>query len=98
MAAKAAPKKNLSAEKRIRQAEAKREKNRSVKKTLKTLVKKVEKEVAEKNAEKAPAALKEVVSALDKAVRKGIIHRNTASRRVARLTKMVNSLLPSAAA
>jgi ribosomal protein S20 len=35
---------------------------------------------------------------LSKAARSGIIHRNTASRRVSRLTRLVNSMPPSAAA
>jgi small subunit ribosomal protein S20 len=54
--------------------------------------------VAEKNAEGARVALKKAVSEIDKAARTGILHRNTASRNVSRLTRLVNSILPSAAA
>ncbi len=65
---------------------------------LKTLGKKVEAAVAEKNTEVAKTALNKAVTAIDKAVQKGIIHKNTASRKVSRLTKLVNAMLPSEAA
>ena len=65
---------------------------------LRTLSKKVEKAVADKNADGAKTALKETVSAVSKAAGKGIIHRNTASRKISRLTRLVNSMLPSEAA
>jgi small subunit ribosomal protein S20 len=73
-------------------------KNRSVKNMLKTLCKKVDKAVADKNADVAAAALKHAISALDKAARRGIVHKNTAARRVSRLTRLVNSMTPSQAA
>ncbi len=98
MPAIVAPKKSKSAIKRARQAEVKNTKNRSVKKMLSTLTKNVEREVANKSGEGASSALQKVVAAIDKAAHKGIIHKNTASRRVARLTKLVNSLTPSEAA
>jgi small subunit ribosomal protein S20 len=87
----------MSAIKRARQSEARKLKNRSVKSRLKTLNKTVEQEATSKNSDSAQAALKEAISATDKAARKGIIHKNTASRRVSRLTKIVNSMLPSEA-
>ena len=98
MPAQPALKKNMSAIKRARQTEAKELKNRSVKTKLKTLSKKVSTEVASKNIEGASAALKEAISAIDKAARKGIIHRNTASRRISGLTRLVNSISSSEAA
>jgi len=98
LAAQAAPKKNQSALKRTRQAEARTMRNRSVRNMLKTLCKKVDKAVTEKNADTAKAALKNAISALDKAARKGIVHKNTAARRVSRLSRLVNSMLPSQAA
>jgi small subunit ribosomal protein S20 len=88
----------MSAIKRARQAEAKELKNRSVKTKVKTLSKKVSEEVASKNIEGASVALKEAISAIDKAGRKGIIHRNTASRRVSGLSRMVNSISSSESA
>ena len=98
MPAKAAPKKNKSAIKRARQTEVRTLKNRSVRNMIKTLSKKVEKEVKNKSRESAEAALTTVVSAIDKAAKKRVLHRNTASRKVSRLSKLVNSMLPSEAA
>lgn len=98
MPAKAAPKKSQSAIKRTRQTETRTLRNKSVKSMIKTLSKKVEKEVADKSAEGAEAALKKTISAIDKAARKGILHKNTAARTVSRLSRLVNSLRPSEAA
>ena len=98
MPAKAAPKKSKSVLKRARQTKELTLKNRAAKNTLKTLSKNVEKEVLGKNAEAAQAALKKVISEIDKAARKNLIHKNTASRNISRLTRLVNSILPSAAA
>ena len=98
MPAKAAPKRSKSVLKRARQSIVKTVKNKSVKNTLKTFIKNVEKMVAEKNAEGARVALKIAVSEIDKAARTGILHRNTASRNVSRLTTLVNSMHPAEAA
>ena len=98
MSAQPALKKNMSAIKRARQAEAQELKNRSVKTRLKTLSRKVSAEVSSKSIEGASVALKEAISAIDKAARKGIIHRNTASRRVSGLSRLVNSISSSEAA
>lgn len=65
---------------------------------LKTLTKNVEKEIANRSIEGATTALKKAVSAFDKAAQKGILHKNTVSRRVSKLTSMVNSLSSSEAA
>ncbi len=98
MPAKSAPNKSKSAQKRVRQNVVITLRNKSVKSTLKTMTKKVTTEVNNKSKEAATDALKQVVSALDKAGRKGILHKNTASRKVSRLTKLVNSLTPSVVA
>ncbi len=98
MPAKAAPKKNKSAIKRSRQTEVRTLRSRSTKNMLKTLSKKVESEVAAKNGEGAKIVLKKLISAVDRAAEKGIIHKNTAARKVSRFTKLVNSRLPSEAA
>lgn len=98
MPAKSAPKKSKQAIKRVRQTLTKTLRNRSTKSMIKTLTKKVEAEVAGKSRENAEKTLKEVVSALDKAGKEGILHRNTASRKISRLSRLVNSLPPSEAA
>jgi small subunit ribosomal protein S20 len=95
--AKAAPKRSKSVLKRARQTKVKTIENRSVKNMLKTLAKNVEQEAANKNAEAAQSALKKAVSAIDRAARKGIINRNTASRKISRLTRLVNSVTSAAA-
>jgi small subunit ribosomal protein S20 len=90
--AKARPKKNLSALKRARQTVKRNLRNTSVKSTLKTVLKRVETAVSSGNKEDALKALLEAVRELNTAASKGIIHRNTASRKISRLTKKVNTL------
>ena len=97
MPAKIAHNKSKSAIKRARQSEVRTLRNRSAKKILKTLTKNVEAAVKEKNVDSSKAALKKAVHGIDKAASKGILHRNTASRKVSRLSKLVNSRLRSEA-
>ena len=78
--------------KAARQAEKRRLRNRTVIRSLSTLQKKVVAAVSEKNVDAAKTSLKEATSALGKAVTKGILKPNTASRRVSRLTRKVNSI------
>ncbi|MEI7812896.1 MAG: 30S ribosomal protein S20 [Ignavibacteria bacterium] len=78
-----------SAKKRIKVSEKRRLVNKSAVSKIKTLVKNVF------NAEDKTAAgqiYKDAVSALDKNALKGRLHRNTASRKKAALTKYFNSL------
>ena len=91
-------KKNKSAIKRTRQTETKTLRNRSIKSEIKTLIKNIETAVSNKDAEGARTTLKKAIVAIDKAAQKGVIHKSTASRKVSRLTKLVNSVLPSEAA
>ncbi len=97
MPEKTAPNKSKSAIKRARQSEPRTLRNRSVKQTLRTLSKKIETEVKDKNIDGSKDTLKKAVQSIDKAVSKGILHRNTASRKVSRLSKLVNSQLRSEA-
>ena len=96
MPAKAQPKKNLSAEKRARQSVKRNLRNRSVESGVKTVIKKVEAAVTSGNRDDAGKALLQAVRALNKAASKGVVHRNTASRNISRLTKKVNALQPQA--
>ena len=98
MPAKAKPKKNLSAMKRARQAVKRNLRNTSVLSAVKTVLKKVEEAIASGNREDAGKALLKVVTALNKAASKGVIHNNTASRKISRLTKKVNALPAAGAA
>ena len=90
--------KNKSAIKRVRQTEKKTLRNKSIKSELKTLVKNIDTAVSNKDADGAKATLKMAIIAIDKAAQKGVIKKSTASRKVSRLTKLINSMLPSAAA
>lgn len=86
------PKKNLSALKRHRQSERRRLRNRAIKSALKTLIKRLNLSITNKDIEGARSTLTGVIKALNKAASKGVIHKNTASRRISRLTKKVNEL------
>ena len=91
MAGKAAPKKNLSAIKRARQAEKQKLHNKAVKTAIKTITKKVEGAVSDKNGEELQKAFAEATKVITKAASKGIIQRNTASRKISRLAKIANT-------
>jgi small subunit ribosomal protein S20 len=79
-----------SALKRIRTSEMRRQRNVAVKSATRTYVKKARTAVAQ-NAEDTQAAIVAAVSALDKAAKKGVIHRNNAARRKSRLMKRFNA-------
>jgi small subunit ribosomal protein S20 len=81
--------------KRARQAEKRNQRNRAVLSSVKNIIKRVLTAVDEKNAERAASSLREATSALHKAVTKGVLKRNTASRRVSRLAAKVNALTAS---
>jgi len=96
--AKATPKKNLSAMKRSRQAEKQNLRNRAVRSTIKTVVKKVETAVVAGKKEEAGNELILAIKAFTKAASKGVIHRNTASRNISRLSRKVNAIPAAGAA
>ncbi len=81
-----------SAKKRILVIQTKTLRNKMAKSKIKTLVKKVEAAIVAADKAAASAALKNAVVAIDKAAAKGIFHKNTAARKVSRLTKAVNKL------
>jgi len=87
-----------SALKRVRQNQKRRHRNRMRKTRIKNLSKAVEAAIAERAPDKALKCLREAQSYLDKIGHKrGTMHRKTASRKLARLTKKVNALLKSSA-
>jgi len=81
-----------SAEKRNRQSRKRRLRNMSAKSLVKTMTKKVLKAVGEKDQEGAKKRLLEAVVAIDKAASKRVFHKNTAARKISKLTRKVNSL------
>ena len=66
--------------------------NKAIRSRVKTFVKKVYAAVEGGNKEEAAAALKAAVVELDKATSKGVYHKNTTSRKISRLTLMVNKM------
>lgn len=79
-----------SAEKRILIAERNRLRNVAVKSAVKTAVKKVLEAIKTEDQEAVKNALNGAYSQLDKAVSKGVLHKNTAARKKSRLTAHVN--------
>lgn len=80
------------AKKRARQAEKSRIRNAGQRSNLRTFVKKVIAAVESGDKETAQAAFKTVVSVIDSAVTKGLIHKNKAARNKSRLNAKVRSL------
>jgi len=78
-----------SAEKRVRQNERRRVVNRSNRSRLRTAVKELRSSL-EKGGKNATELLPKTVSEIDKAVQKGVLHRNAAARHKSRLTARVN--------
>lgn len=78
-----------SAEKRNRQAQKHRARNVGVRTGVKGAVKKVRDAIEKGDAAGAKAALKAAEKALDGAASKGVLHKNTASRRISRLAQSV---------
>ena len=81
-----------SAKKRILVIRTKTERNKAIKSKVKTYVKKVNAAVESGDKEAAKAALIEATSVLDKACTKGVYHKNTTSRKISRMTLMVNKM------
>ncbi len=83
---------HLSQIKRQRQNEKRLERNRRIRSDFRTFVKKVRSAVEEKDGDTAKSALAIAKSKLNHAVSKGVIHRNNASRKISRLSKLVATL------
>ena len=81
-----------SAMKRVRQQEKRRARNNAAKRRIKATSKTTLDNVAAKNIKTAGQELTKASSRLDKAVKKGILHRNTAARRKSKLTLSYNSV------
>jgi small subunit ribosomal protein S20 len=81
-----------SAEKRVRQNEKRRAVNRSNRSDLRTQIKKLRTALAASDKNQSQELLTPTVSAIDKAVNKGVLHKNTAARYKSRLTTHVGKL------
>ena len=81
-----------SALKRTRQNVNRRLRNKAVRTQVKSATKRLEAKVVDKDLQLAVAELKAAKSTIAKAAKKGVLHRNTASRKISRLERMVNTL------
>jgi small subunit ribosomal protein S20 len=78
--------------KRARQADARQDINKARRSRIRTFVRKVEEAIASGDAGAAELALKNVQPELMRGVTKGVMHKNTASRKVSRLHSRVKAL------
>ena len=78
--------------KRVKTNEKRRQFNASYKASMRTAIKNVEVAIENKNVEAAKDAYNTANKKLDKAVAKGICHKNFAARQKSRLSKKINAL------
>ena len=81
-----------SAKKRLRQTIKKTTENKNRKTRIKTFVKKVEQAVAQGDQDAANGALRTAQSEIMRGVSKGVLHKNSASRKISRLNLKVKGL------
>lgn len=81
-----------SAKKRILVTQKRAARNKSIRSAVKTSIRKVDDAIAAKDAAAAKSALNAAISTISKASSKGVYHKNTASRKISRLTKAVNNI------
>ena len=81
-----------SAKKRIKTTKTKTERNQASKSKIKMYNKKLESLAKSGNKDEAKSVLKEATMTIDKAARKGVFHKNTGSRKISRLQKLVNKI------
>ena len=77
-----------SQEKRILRSERERLENRRYTSKVKTLFRRLETAVADGNAEQADADHRELVKTIDKAVKRGALHKNTGARKKSRAARV----------
>ena len=81
---------NIKSQKdRVVQSQKEAMANKVVKSNLKTVIKKADAAIVSNAADK-DAAMKAAVSAIDSAKCKGVIHKNTAARKISRMAKRAN--------
>ena len=81
---------NAAAAKRMRQEQKRRLHNRSIKSLVRTQITKARNAIAVGD-EDSEEAVRQAISELDRAAKKGVIHRNNAARRKSRLMKRLNA-------
>lgn len=81
-----------SAKKRVRIAQARNARNKSERSALKTAMKKFSSAATVGNRTEAEGAYKAAVKAVDKAVNKGILHKNNAAHKKSHMTLQLNKI------
>ena len=81
-----------SAKKAVRKIARRTAVNKSRRSEMRTYVRKVEEAIASKDPKIAADALREAEPLVARAAQKGILHKNTAARKISRLTKRVKAL------
>ena len=81
-----------SALKRVRQTETRTANNRMNRSRLRGALRQLREAIAAGNKQNAQAAYRETVSLIDKSIRKGVLHQNTAARYKSRLGKRLNAV------
>jgi small subunit ribosomal protein S20 len=81
-----------SAKKSIKVQERRRARNQFVKTRVRSSFKKANQAIAANESDQAKAEVVKAVSQIDKAVAKGVLHKNTAARKKSRLMKKLNNL------
>jgi len=85
-----------SAMKRARQNEIRRLRNKNYRTRGKNVIKEIRTAIADNSIEQAKESLKNGVSVIQKSASKGVIHKNTAARKISRLSRRINQLTASA--
>jgi small subunit ribosomal protein S20 len=85
-----------SAQKRMRQTVKRTERNQARKSRMRTFIKKVETAIAGGDKEAANVALRAAQPEMQRAAGKGVIHANTVSRKLSRLSARVKAIASSA--
>jgi small subunit ribosomal protein S20 len=81
-----------SAKKAARQTERRTEVNKNRRSRMRTYVRKVEEAIASGDKEAANLALREAQPEIQRSAAKGIMHKNTASRKISRLSARIKAL------
>ena len=84
-----------SADKRNRQSQKRRARNQGVRTRVKSAVKKVRESLEQGEVAAAQESFLAAARVIDKASSKGVVHRNTASRKISRLAKAVAKAAPA---
>ncbi len=83
-----------SAIKRDRQSKVRRLRNRMIKARMKTAIRKIEEALVAGAEEQAQDALKSAIPIIQRTASKGTIHKKKASRKISRLSRRVNQMMP----